>query len=75
MSKYCPSPESIDLFNQAYSKEKADLTPEEFRAIIACYGWLDNDERKKFDIKLSDLTPEEIANYVHLTLLDVYFKN
>ncbi len=75
MAKYCPSPESVTLFNGAVHKAKEDLTPEEFRSIVACYGWLNDDEKKKFNIKRSDLLQDEIDNYIHLTLLDVYFKN
>jgi len=68
-----PSQENQNLFWTAATKERADLTPEEFRAIVACYGWLDNDERAKFGIKRSDLTDAEIKNYNGLKLLDSYF--
>lgn len=68
-----PSPQNVELFNQAYMKSREDLTPEEFRAIIACYGWLDNDERAKFEITRNDLTPEEIASYDKALLLNVYW--
>jgi hypothetical protein len=73
MSRYCPAPESVELFNQSYKKNREDLTPEEFRAIVACYGWLSDDERAKFNIKLSDLTDDEKNNYQKLHLLDIYF--
>lgn len=74
MPRYCPSAECVELFNAAAVKTREELTPDEFRAIVACYGWLSDDEKQKFNIQRSDLTADEVANYVGLQLIDVYFK-
>ena len=73
MANYCPSNESVDLFNAASKKNRDELSPEELRAIIACFGWLDNDERAKFGIKRVELTDDEVGNYTSLHLIDLYF--
>jgi hypothetical protein len=68
-----PSKDHADLFWPASAKTREELTPNEFRAVVACFGWLDNDERKKFAIKRADLLPHEIQNYSELKLLESYF--
>jgi len=68
-----PSQENQHLFWTAVTKDRADLTPEEFRAIVACFGWMDDDERTRFAIKRADLTDAEIQNYAALHLLNTYF--
>ena len=73
MTQLNPSPASANLFWAAAEKTREELTPDEFRAVVVCFGWLNNDERAKFGIKRSDLTADEIANYSELKLLDSYF--
>ena len=73
MPAYCPSPESIELFNAAVLKDAENITPEDLRALIACFGWMDDSERAKFSIKRDQLTQDEIDNYQSLQLLSIYF--
>lgn len=68
-----PSQKSAELFKEAHKKQREDLTEEELRAIITCYGWLDDDERKKFAISRADLNEVELQNYRKILLLDIYF--
>jgi len=70
---YHPSADAADLFQTACRKRREDLTEEELRAVIACYGWLSDDERVAFGIRRADLTAAEIAGYASLQLLDAYF--
>jgi hypothetical protein len=70
---YQPTAEAAALFQTACRKRREDLTEIELRAVIACYGFLSDDERAAFRIRRADLTPEEIAGYASLQLLDDYF--
>ena len=71
--QYCPSPQSVELFQVAVGKDPATVTPDEFRALVACYGWMDESERAKFRITRAQLTEAEIENYTALGLIDIYF--
>ena len=73
MPQLSPSFELAAIFDLAVAKPASEVTPDDLRVLIACYGWMDGGERARFAIGRDQLTQAESDNYMQLGLLDVYF--